>query len=584
MKIRPPRVIKFIVQHAKPGRMYLAALPIIIFLIALDNTGNRLVIKNLIDAISGQSSHNLWHLCLLYGVLHFALMALWTFSDYCVVRYSLKFRLDVVETFMERLYTYPYTFFQNQLSGALASKLNDLSSFIILIIHFIIFQLGYFILLVAVSLVFLWQISSMFAGVMVVWVLFFVTISVLTMKKAMRLNSEYAEEKSKVMGVAVDYLSNMLSVKAFSNKVFEMSRFHKASSGFLKTGEQQGFFLCKFYSFQGFFTGIYSVALLAVIIFEYQSGHLSPGACTFVIMTSFHIVDNLFNLSHQSRDFVTNWGAVDQAIEILENTQQVSDNPDAYPLCIQEGKIVFDKVNFHYENTEPLFKNTSITIEGGQKVGFVGYSGGGKTTFVNLLLRLFDLDSGCISIDGQNIQDVMQDSLRKAIALIPQDPVLFHRSIMENIRYGRVDSIDQEVIEAARYADAHDFISKLPYGYNSVVGERGVKLSGGQRQRIAIARAFLKNASIIILDEASSQLDSLTEQSIQKSLKTLTCNKTTLVIAHRLSTLMMMDRILVFDHGKIVEDGSHSELLSKNGLYKKLWDAQVGGFLGDGFN
>ncbi len=208
-------------------------------------------------------------------------------------------------------------------------------------------------------------------------------------------------------------------------------------------------------------------------------------------------------------------------------------------------------------------------------------SGGGKSTFVNLILRLYDVTDGAIFIDGNNIRDITLNSLHKSIAMIPQDPSLFCRSLMENIRYGCIDASDMEVIQAAKLAHAHDFIIKLPQSYDSLVGERGVKLSGGQRQRIAIARAILKNAPILILDEATSQLDSVTESLIQDSLYNLMQNKTTIVIAHRLSTLLHMDRILVFDHGRIVEDGSHEELLLKNGLYKSLWDAQVGGFLSD---
>ena len=266
---------------------------------------------------------------------------------------------------------------------------------------------------------------------------------------------------------------------------------------------------------------------------------------------------------------------------------EILDKPNAITLNCTHGQITFDNVQFHYKGTEPLFQNKSIEINAGQKVGLVGYSGGGKSTFVNLILRLYDVTDGAIMIDGQDIRDVNQDSLRENIAMIPQDPSLFHRSLMENILYGRIDASDEEVIEAAKKAHAHEFITMLPQGYDSLVGERGIKLSGGQRQRIAIARAILKNAPILILDEATSQLDSVTESLIQESLwelmqgQTDTSGKTTIVIAHRLSTLLDMDRILVFDKGKIVEDGTHSKLLAKAALYKSLWDAQVGGFLDD---
>ena len=241
--------------------------------------------------------------------------------------------------------------------------------------------------------------------------------------------------------------------------------------------------------------------------------------------------------------------------------------------------IVFDAVKFHYPETESLFNNKSVIIKAGEKVGLVGYSGSGKSTFVNLILRLYDVTGGNIFIDKQNIKDVNQNSLRQNIAIIPQDPYLFHRNLIENIRYGKITASDEEVIKAAKSAHADEFIRKLSKGYKSMVGERGIKLSGGQRQRIAIARAILKNAPILILDEATSQLDSLTENYIQETLWELMKNKTTIVVAHRLSTLLRMDRILVFEKGKIIQDGNHNTLINTHGLYQTLWNTQINGFL-----
>ena len=245
------------------------------------------------------------------------------------------------------------------------------------------------------------------------------------------------------------------------------------------------------------------------------------------------------------------------------------------PLRLTQGKIVFKNVIFCYEKSSPLFKNMNLTIESGQKVGLAGYSGAGKSSFVSLLLRLFDIQKGQILIDDQDISTVTQKSLRELIAYIPQDPTLFHRSIYENIAYGKSNCSHEEVIEASKKAQAHEFIMKLPYQYNTYVGERGIKLSAGQRQRIAIARAFLKNAPILFLDEATSQIDSITESYIQEVLNDLMVNKTTLIIAHRLSTLINMDRILVFDKGKIVQDGTHFELMKQKGLYKDLFSGII---------
>jgi ATP-binding cassette subfamily B protein len=272
-------------------------------------------------------------------------------------------------------------------------------------------------------------------------------------------------------------------------------------------------------------------------------------------------------------------GKCNQCLKKLFTPIEIKNSNQSKSLVVKHGKIIFDKVQFYYKDTEPLFQNKTVIIQPGEKIGLVGYSGSGKTTFINLLLRLYDVISGRILIDGHDVCEITQDSLHSAIGIIPQDPSLFHRSIMENIRYGLLDATDHEVIEAAKYANIDEFIVKLSQGYQTLVGERGIKLSCGQRQRIAIARIILKKPQILILDEATSQLDSITENTITNALNKLMQGKTTLVIAHRLSTLLNMDRIFVFEQGKIVENGKHTDLLEKKGLYKALWDAQIRGCL-----
>ncbi len=257
------------------------------------------------------------------------------------------------------------------------------------------------------------------------------------------------------------------------------------------------------------------------------------------------------------------------------------DQANAVPLSVSRGRNHFKDVTFRYKDQNELFKDKNIVLRSHDKIGLVGFSGSGKTTFINLILRNYNIESGTILIDGQDISKVTQESLREKISMIPQEPALFHRTLMENIRYGRLDATDEEVMEAANKARCHDFIMKFPDGYRTQVGERGAKLSGGQRQRIAIARAILKNAPILILDEATSALDSVTEKEIQEGLDIAMRAQTVIVIAHRLSTLSGMDRILVFHEGKIVEDGTHKELIKTNGHYKKLWEMQVGGFIPD---
>ena len=254
--------------------------------------------------------------------------------------------------------------------------------------------------------------------------------------------------------------------------------------------------------------------------------------------------------------------------------------PDATGLVVSKGEIAFNEVTFAY-GEQGVFKDFSVTVPGGQRVGIVGPSGAGKTTFVSLLLRQHDLGGGAILIDGQDIAVVPLDSLRGAIAVVPQEPLLFHRTIRENIAYGKPGATQDEVKEAARRAEAHDFISALPQGYDTLVGERGVKLSGGQRQRVAIARAILKAAPILVLDEATSSLDSESESAIQTALQELMKGKTVIAIAHRLSTIRAMDRIMVIAGGAVVEDGTHTKLLAQGGTYARLWDHQAGGFIAE---
>lgn len=319
-------------------------------------------------------------------------------------------------------------------------------------------------------------------------------------------------------------------------------------------------------------------AMFSVLLMKWSEGLVSTGEFVLVLSLMSQISYILVFIGQAFNSMAESFGEMEEGLDDLLVPYEIIDTPGAAALKVGEADVVWKNVNFAFDEKD-VFKNFNLNIEVGQRVGLVGPSGAGKTTFVSLLLRQHDLDGGEIKIDDQNISAVTQDSLRENIAVVPQEPMLFHRSIRENIVYGKPNATDEEVIEVAKKTQAHDFISDLPDGYETLVGERGIKLSGGQKQRVAIARAMLKDAPILVLDEATSALDSESEVAIQKALHELMEGKTVVAIAHRLSTLREMDRIIVMEDGKIKEDGNHDSLASSGGTYQKLWEHQAGGFL-----
>lgn len=474
-----------------------------------------------------------------------------------------------------------HQFYQDNLSGKISNQIMDLAEGI----ERIIFEIAWNFLrnasLLLTAFIAAYFVNPVFYILLVTWFMLLSSASIVMSKKFVSLSDAQASANSIVVGELVDSLSNHASVRIFTRKSYEKSRMIPFFGEKQKSYTATYFYTVIVEAIQAGLVAIMLAFSAYFLVYLYGKNLVTIGDFVLIIGLFIETSDQIGSAMSAVYTFNQEVGKCRQSLTSLMTPLEVQDTIDAVPLQCKRGQIVFDNVKFHYKSAGPLFQNKSVEIKAGQKIGLVGYSGSGKSTFVHLILRLYDVTDGAILIDGQDIRDVTQYSLRENIAMIPQDPSLFHRSLMDNIRYGKIDATDEKVIEAAKKTHAHEFISKLPQGYDSLVGERGVKLSGGQRQSISIARAILKNAPILILDEATSQLDSVTENLIQDSFWELMQGKTTIVIAHRLSTLLHMDRILVFDKGKIVEDGSHNALLAKDGLYKQLWDTQVGGFLGD---
>lgn len=507
---------------------------------------------------------------------------IWRFCDYAWAKIIPLMRKKIAAESMEYIMQHSHNFFQNSFSGALTNKVRDLIKTVPALLETILYSFLHSILALIFAFLALLSIHKIFAFGLALWASLFILMAIRAAILTNRMSLNIANQQTRIMGNIADVFSNISNVKFFANAGFESQRIKSLQNKFTRLFEHRGFFLVKFFTLHGISFVLYYAGCVAFLVWLYAKNQVTLGDFLMLFAINNFIIHLMWQSAAAMRNFLEDLGTANQALSILNKPIEIIDGKEN--LNIEKGEIVFDNVEFSYHEDQPLFAKKSVTIKSGQKVGLVGHSGSGKTTFINLILRLFDVDSGQILIDNQDISKVTQDSLRRAIGVIPQDTSLLHRSLYENISYGTAKQGKKSdgmaaVIEAAKKAHAHDFITKLPQGYNSLVGERGIKLSGGQRQRIAIARAFLKNAPILILDEATSALDSNTENIIQDSLKKLMRNKTTLVIAHRLSTLKIMDRIMVFDHGEIIEDGTHEELLALNGTYKMLWDSQVGGVL-----
>lgn len=581
----PKTLPAFLWYAVKPQWGWFLAIAILPCAWALDQLAFPYCTKLLIDDVTNYSGDRLDIYTVIAPVLWFGLsvwillLIIWRSLDVVEVYFIPKLQAYIRLRMFEYIEQHSHKYFANEFSGRLANKILDISNGSWDIINFLFRDIIPVSAAILASIVMLYLVNPKFAIIFILFYCFHMGISVWFGKYCNRLSHTHSEKKSSLQGSVVDSLSNITNVRLFARHRYELQHLNRYQQEEVKTHEKLLWGLFSVRMMLEVPSFIMIVSTVYYLISGWQKGHITAGDFAFVITVAFNTMMSVWRLGWDLPNFFKDIGTCQQALSLIQAPHEIIDSVDAKSLVVKEGRIVFDKVHFHYSPGHDLFKNKNIVIEPGEKVGLVGFSGSGKSTFVNLILRYFDLESGRILIDDQDIAKVTQDSLRENIAMIPQDVTLFHRSLLENIRYGKLNASLEEVMNASEKAHCHEFISNLEQGYDTLVGERGIKLSGGQRQRIAIARAILKNAPILILDEATSALDSVTEKYIQESLNHLMQHRTTIVIAHRLSTLLGMDKILVFHHGEIIEQGDHNALLKQNGHYAKLWRLQAGGFL-----
>ncbi len=487
---------------------------------------------------------------------------------------------DLSNTCFDYLHRHSYGFFANRFVGSLVRRVGRLVSTFEYVSDTLYWNLLQTVVRVVGSLAVIFSGYPLIGFIMLVWVAVYLVVNYLLALKKLTYDEASARADSRVTGYLADTVTSNSTVKLFTAHEFESQGFRVETQEKFRLTRRSWDFDARVEAVQFGLMILLEFLVFYAAIGYWQRGVVSVGDFVLIQTYLIQLFDRLWDVGRMVRKLYEKMAEAEEMVEILHTPHQVSDKPGAPELQVTRGEVSFRNVRFAYTDKRQVVESLNLTLAPGEKVGLVGPSGAGKTTLVALMLRFYDLTGGSITIDGQNIVDVTQDSLRQHISFVPQDPLLFHRSLIDNIRYGRRDASDAEVAAAAKLANCHEFIQRLPEGYHTFVGERGIKLSGGERQRVAIARAILKDASILILDEATSSLDSQTEAFIQGALENLMRGKTTLVIAHRLSTIMKLDRIVVVRDGAVHEVGTHAELLrQEGGLYQTLWQLQAGGFI-----
>ncbi|MFA6548225.1 MAG: ABC transporter ATP-binding protein [Candidatus Magasanikbacteria bacterium] len=569
-------------------KRYRISLFLIIFSFIISSASSTIVplyLKKFVDLLAYKASepdvlNQIYHIFLVIIILRFIQFVFKRVVMFFDSYLCSKTMADLYHFSFEYLHKHSFNFFNNNFVGSLVKRLNRFVRSFESINDRVIFNVCEMIIEIGIILGVLFYRNFYLGIALLVWIVVYMTISILFTRYRLKFDILRSAADSAVSGVLADTITNHVNVKLFNGYGKENIGFRETVGKYSKLQLKTWYLDGMFDGFQTFLVMILEVMLMWIGIILWTKGMFTPGDFMMVQAYVITVILNIWGFGRVISHVYSDLSEAAEMTEILVTPHEITDILGAKDLVVTKGKIEYINVGFNYRETRKILNKFNLEIQSGDKIALVGPSGAGKSTVFKILLRMHDVSGGKILIDGQNIAKVTQESLWKNISLVPQDPILFHRSLRENIRYGRFDATDQEVETAAKLAHCHEFIDNLESGYETFVGERGVKLSGGERQRVAIARAILKNAPILLLDEATSSLDSESEHYIQDALNNLMKGKTVIMIAHRLSTIMSADRILVIDHGVVVEDGNHSQLLKKKvGLYKKLWDLQAGGFI-----
>jgi ATP-binding cassette subfamily B multidrug efflux pump len=591
--VAPPKgLFAFCWHYSKPAAGWLALMAFLTALIAVGEVALFQFLGDIVDWLTNADKatflQNEGHKLIWMGALVLIGLPLIAGLDSLIMHQMMLGNYPMIARWqMHRfLLRHSMTFFANEFAGRVATKVMQTSlavrETVMKILDVFVYVVTYFLSMIVIIAAADWRLMLPILA----WLGIYVGIVAYFVPRLRKIAAQQADARSLMTGRVVDSYTNIATVKLFSHAGREEVYAKESMDGFLDTVHRQMRKVTLFHMSVYMNNCISLFVISSLSIWLWLNGTISVGAISIAIGLAMRVNGMSQWIMWEVSALFENIGTVYDGMEMMSKQHDIVDKPGAPALTAKKGAIHYERIGFHYGKGKGIIDNLSLDIKAGEKVGLVGRSGAGKTTLMNLLLRFYDLEAGRITIDGQDISDVSQDSLRSLIGVVTQDTSLLHRSIRDNIAYGRPDATDEDVIEAARRANAWEFIEGLVdmHGRKALdaqVGERGVKLSGGQRQRIAIARVFLKDAPILVLDEATSALDSEVEAAIQENLFALMEGKTVIAIAHRLSTLTEMDRLIVLDKGRIIESGTHGELVSHGGIYADLWNRQSGGFLAD---